>query len=136
MRLFTDECGYTHPIKVIVWVLFMLFPISFGGCYGCSHIKSGEGYKDGIIYHLSTEGVFVKTEQGSMICEGMQFADGKGGGASGNRFSFTIKDPALLAKIKAIPHGKRVRLYYTQQTSAWFPKGESSCFVTDVEELK
>lgn len=113
----------------------LLMPFMFCGCYGCSKIELGEGYRDGTIRKLSHTGWIWKTWECEMLGDGMRLtSDEHGTRVSPETFQYTV-DPAAVEAIQAIPPAKRVRLHYRRHGAAWRPNGETAYFVTKVERL-
>jgi hypothetical protein len=72
-----------------------------------------EGERSGTVYKLSHKGLIFKSYEGEMNLGGMA-ADANGSMVA-NTFQFSVRDPAVVAKInEAATSGKRVTLSYTQ----------------------
>lgn len=111
--------------------------ICFGGCYGLSKVEYSDGYRDGTIQKMSKKGVVWKTYEGEMILGGLDFQnDGSGGGTLNRQsFHFTVSDKKIIDEIEALPTGKKIRLHYRQGMTQWVPNGDTTYFVTSIEDI-
>lgn len=115
-------------------VLFLFLGVCFGGCYGCSRWQTSEGYRDGTIRKVSHSGKFWKTWEVEAVGDGIR-SDGEGGSSfAPERFRFTVEDEALARRLESIPPGKRVRIKYRAYAGEWAPKGDTSYFITGIED--
>lgn len=115
-------------------VLFaLLLPACFGGCYGCSKVQVADGFRDSTVRKVSESGVIWKTWEVEGLGDGFRLTDGK---ASPETFTYTVSDPAVLAKLRDLPPNKRVRVHYRKFLAAWQPNGETRYFVTGVENIE
>ena len=121
----------------LIGALAMLFPLCFGGCYGCSKVQVSDGYRDSTVRKVSHTGVFWKTWEVEALGDGMRAATDKNGAVtmSPETFQYTVSDPAVLDKLRDLPPTKRVRVHYRKMLAAWEPNGESRYFITNVEDL-
>jgi len=84
-----------------------------------------DGERAGYVQKLSRKGWLCKTCEGEMAMVTMP-------GTVAEKFAFTVREPAVVAKLNANV-GRRVALHYEQHK--WIPSscfGDSEYFVTDV----
>lgn len=126
--------------RVWVWLVFALIGLAllclpFAGCYGLSTVVKGEGYRDSTVRKLSRTGYIWKSWEVETLGDGMR-AKADPGGATAiepETFKYTVRDPAAVEQLQALPPGQRVRLYYKSHAATWLPRGESSYEITRVE---
>lgn len=119
----------------VVAVVVGLICLCFGGCFVGSYVPMGEGQRDGVVVRVSHRGILFKTYEGKLVLGGVSVDHGDGGGAMGGQpFEFTVRDPEVVKKLQNLPAGKRVRVTYEETATRWGPKGDTSYFVTAVEE--
>ncbi len=104
------------------------------GCCAGSKIHVADGWRDSTIRKVSETGMIWKTWEVESLGDGMRATD-KGASVSPETFRYTVTDPTILARVQSLPSGKRVRIHYRKQFSQWAPSGESSYFITGIEEL-
>ncbi len=114
----------------------ILLPACFGGCYAGSRVQVADGYRDSTVRKLSETGIVFKTWECETLGDGMRGSASKEGGATlaPETFQYTVRDPAVLAKLRDLPPGKRVRISYRKMLFAWQPNGESRYIVTGVDD--
>ena len=89
------------------------------------HWSYSEGERAGYVQKLSRKGWLCKTWEGEMAMVTMP-------GTVAEKFPFTVREPAVAAKVNASV-GKRMALRYEQHK--WIPSscfGDTEFFVTDV----
>lgn len=123
-------------IGILVFLAFGFFLVlCFGGCYGCSKIKSGDGYRESTIRAVRESGIIWKTQEVETLGDGFIVKPGDDGRVTPETFKYTVRDPAVLEQLKALPPGKRVRVYYERYAGVWAPNGESNYIITKVEAI-
>ena len=110
-----------------------LIACCFGGCYGCSHVKTGDGYRDSTIRRGVETGLIFKTYEVESLGDGFRLNDGK---ASPETFNYTVKDPAIREQISNLPPETKARIHYQKMIIAWKPNGESRYIITKIEPVK
>lgn len=121
-----------------VWtaVAFVALSVGFGGCYGCSHVKVADGYRDSTVRKMSETGLFFPTWEVEGLGDGIgRMQPDKTFGPEVFKYTVPATNVEVIEKLKAIPPDRRVRIHYRKMMTAWSPKGESKYFITRVEEL-
>src|SRR4051812_17831317 len=95
---------------IIVVVALAVFAGCFGGCYAMSRVKVSDGTRDGTIRKISHTGLIFKTWEIEMIGDGILVS--KKGGVGPERFVFTAENTAIIAKLRKLPPGQKVRVHY------------------------
>jgi hypothetical protein len=121
----------------VIGLLLLALPFTLAGCWGCSKLEFGDGYRDGTIRKLSRTGLFFKTWECEVLGDGVRFLSSRNGvGGGPETFQFTVDDPAVVAAVRDLPPGVRVRVHYRKLGAAWRPSGETRYRITAVERLK
>lgn len=119
-----------------VILLALMFPVCYGGCYGCSRIQTSDGYRDSTVRKLSETGVLWKTWEVETLGDGVRTTTGDNGTTlSPETFRYSVSDPAVLAKLRDLPPGKRIRIHYRKMWATWQPSGETPYFITKIDDL-
>src|SRR3989440_9666736 len=106
-------------------VLVVLIAALAGYTWITLHWSYSDGERAGYVQKLSRKGWLCKTWEGEMAMGTMP-------GTVAEKFAFTVREPAVVAKLNANV-GKRVALHYEQHK--WIPSscfGDTEYFVTDV----
>src|SRR5256885_939970 len=106
-------------------VLVVLIAALAGYTWITLHWSYSDGERAGYVQKLSRKGWLCKTWEGEMAMVTMP-------GTVAEKFAFTVREPAVVAKLNANV-GKRVALHYEQHK--WIPSscfGDSEYFVTGV----
>lgn len=123
-------------VAIVSALTFVVAPL---GCYGCSHVKVSDGYRDSTIRKLSETGVFWKTHEAETIGDGYRMTESGKDNGPGNiiveTFGYTVRDPQAIEAVKMTPPGKRVRIHYTKYLVEWYPRGESRYELVKIEPL-
>ena len=118
--------GNTKRMGLIVLVVVIVLPVLYTWAALSWSYSSGE--RAGWLQKLSHKGVICKTDEGELSLIAVP-------GAAPEKFMFTVRDAEVTKKIEALM-GHRVSLHYEQKvglpTSCF---GDTSYFVTDVEEV-
>ena len=129
MRLpsgFKLQQGIAKRIGIIVLALVIILPLLYTWAMLSWSYSTGE--RAGWLQKLSHKGVICKTDEGELSLIAVP-------GAAPEKFLFTVRDAEVSKKIEALM-GHRVSLHYEQKiglpTSCF---GDTSYFVTDVEEV-
>lgn len=118
--------------KFLKWTfLILVLPIALLSLYTWGSLTwvYSDGERVGYVQKLSHKGWLCKTWEGELVLVTVP-------GTQAEKFYFTVRNPAVIPKINALS-GERVRLQYEEHKgvpSSCF--GETSHFVTDVEEIK
>ncbi|PPD12230.1 MULTISPECIES: hypothetical protein [Methylophilus] len=118
--------------KFLKWTfLILVLPVALLSLYTWGSLTwiYSDGERVGYVQKLSHKGWLCKTWEGELVLVTVP-------GTQAEKFYFTVRDPAVIPKINALS-GERVRLQYEEHKgvpSSCF--GETSHFVTDVEEIK
>jgi hypothetical protein len=118
--------------KFLKWTfLILVLPIALLSLYTWGSLSwvYSDGERVGYVQKLSHKGWLCKTWEGELVLVTVP-------GTQAEKFYFTVRNPAVIPKINALS-GERVRLQYEEHKgvpSSCF--GETSHFVTDVEEIK
>lgn len=97
------------------------------GCYYGAKYEVSEGQIDGTLRKVSNTGVFWKTWE-VKINAGTEVAP--------TWHDYTVSDPEVVKKVRALPIGQRVRFSYRKYLCIWIPNGETGYRIVDVEVLK
>src|SRR5205823_11435765 len=106
-------------------VLVVLIAALAGYTWITLHWSYSDGERAGYVQKLSRKGWLCRTWEGEMAMVTMP-------GTVAEKFAFTVREPAVAAKLNASV-GKRMALHYEQHK--WIPTscfGDSEYFVTDV----
>ncbi len=118
--------GNAKRIGLIVLALVIVLPPLYTWAMLSWSYSSGE--RAGWLQKLSNKGVICKTNEGELSLIAVP-------GAAPEKFLFTVRDPEVAKKIQELM-GRRVSLHYEQKvglpTSCF---GDTSYFVTGVEEV-
>src|SRR5437660_7095534 len=115
-------------LKVLLGLLGLLVLVAgglAGYAWGTLHWSYSDGERAGYVQKLSRKGWLCKTWEGEMAMVTMP-------GTVAEKFAFTVREPAVAAKLNANV-GKRMALHYEQHK--WIPTscfGDSEYFVTAV----
>ncbi len=118
--------GNAKRIGLIVLAVIIILPVLYTWAMLSWSYSTGE--RAGWLQKLSNKGVICKTDEGELSLIAVP-------GAAPEKFFFTVRDPAVVKQIQALM-GRRVSLHYEQKVglpSSCF--GETSYFVTGVEEV-
>jgi hypothetical protein len=102
-------------LKTFVGLLAVAVLVLAGFTWVTLHFSYSDGERAGYVQKLSRKGWLCKTWEGEMAMVTMP-------GTVSEKFAFTVRDPAIAARINASV-GKRMALHYEQHK--WIP---SSCF--------
>jgi len=111
--------------KLLVGVVVLIILGLAGFTWVTLHWSYSEGERAGYVQKLSRKGWLCKTWEGEMAMVTMP-------GTVAEKFPFTVREPAVAAKVNASV-GKRMALHYEQHK--WIPSscfGDTEFFVTDV----
>ena len=111
--------------KVLVGLVVLIILGLAGFTWVTLHWSYSEGERAGYVQKLSLKGWLCKTWEGEMAMVTMP-------GTVAEKFAFTVREPAVAAKLNASV-GKRVALHYEQHK--WIPSscfGDTEYFVTEV----
>lgn len=116
-------------IKIIFWLI--VFPVAFLAFYTWASLNwvYSSGERIGYVQKLSNKGWICKTWEGELVLVTVP-------GTQAEKFYFTVRDPAVIAKVNQIA-GERVRLLYKEHKgvpSSCF--GETSHYVYDAQEIE
>ncbi|PTU31532.1 hypothetical protein [Stenotrophobium rhamnosiphilum] len=118
--------GYAKRIGLIVLALVIILPVLYIWAMLSWSYSTGE--RAGWLQKLSHKGVICKTDEGELSLIAVP-------GAAPEKFLFTVRDPEVAKKIQELM-GHRVSLHYEQKvglpTSCF---GDTSYFVTGIEEV-
>lgn len=118
--------GNAKRIGLVVLALVIVLPLLYTWAMLSWSYSTGE--RAGWLQKLSNKGVVCKTNEGELSLIAVP-------GAAPEKFFFTVRDPEVAKKVQAMM-GRRVSLHYEQKiglpTSCF---GETSYFVTGVEEV-
>jgi hypothetical protein len=121
-----SQQGSAKRIGLIVLALVIILPVLYTWAMLSWSYSTGE--RAGWLQKLSNKGVICKTDEGELSLIAVP-------GAAPEKFFFTVRDPAVVKQIQDLM-GRRVSLHYEQKVglpSSCF--GETSYFVTAVEEV-
>jgi hypothetical protein len=111
--------------KLLVGLVVLIILGLAGFTWVTLHWSYSEGERAGYVQKLSLKGWLCKTWEGEMAMVTMP-------GTVAEKFAFTVREPAVAAKLNASV-GKRVALHYEQHK--WIPSscfGDTEYFVTEV----
>ncbi|HVO44906.1 MAG TPA: hypothetical protein VMT29_01105 [Steroidobacteraceae bacterium] len=111
-------------VRVLIVIVVLLIAVLAGFTWVTLHWAYSEGERAGYVQKLSLKGWMCKTWEGEMAMVTMP-------GTVSEKFTFTVRDPAVVTKLNA-NMGKRMDLHYEQHRflpSSCF--GETEYFVTD-----
>jgi hypothetical protein len=111
--------------KLIVALVVLIILGLAGFTWVTLHWSYSEGERAGYVQKLSRRGWLCKTWEGEMAMVTMP-------GTVAEKFAFTVREPAIAAKLDASV-GKRMALHYEQHK--WIPSscfGDTEYFVTEV----
>jgi len=111
--------------KLLVGLVVLIILGLAGFTWVTLHWSYSEGERAGYVQKLSRKGWLCKTWEGEMAMVTMP-------GTVAEKFAFTVREPAIAAKLNASV-GKRVALHYEQHK--WIPSscfGETEYFVIEV----
>lgn len=114
-------------------LLCVLLVVSTCLLSGCWVTKSGQ--KSGIIVKVAKEGRYWGTYEGELIRGGLEDASG----ATGREFHFTLgqfKSELVDKAEMAMQHNSHVVIYYKCEEFVLPWRGETKCFVQDINILK
>src|SRR5438874_1365852 len=112
-------------LKVLLGLLVLVAGGLAGFAWLTLHWAYSDGERAGYVQKLSRKGWLCKTWEGEMAMVTMP-------GTVAEKFAFTVREPAVAAKLNASV-GKRMALHYEQHK--WIPSscfGDSEYFVTAV----
>lgn len=120
---------FSRILKILLFIV--IIPILLFALYvwGALNWVYSSGERAGYVQKFSEKGYICKTFEGELVLVSMP-------GTQAEKFMFTVKNKALVAKIND-SLGKRVRLSYEEHKgipSTCF--GETSYFVQDVQLLE
>lgn len=99
--------------------------LALPSCFGASKLEVSDGTRDVTIRKLSHSGFLFRTHE--LTATGIEDQ------MVAEQLHFTVRDPAVLEKVKALPPGTRVRIHYRKYLTAWQPNGESRYELTGVD---
>jgi hypothetical protein len=105
----------SRMLKTFVGLLAVAVLVIAGFTWVTLHVSYSDGERAGYVQKLSRKGWLCKTWEGEMAMVTMP-------GTVSEKFAFTVRDPAIAARINASV-GKRMALHYEQHK--WIP---NSCF--------
>jgi hypothetical protein len=118
--------GNAKRIGLVVLAVVIILPLLYTWAMLSWSYSTGE--RAGWLQKLSNKGVICKTNEGELSLIAVP-------GAAPEKFLFTVRDQTVVKKIQELM-GRRVSLHYEQKvglpTSCF---GETSYFVTGVEEV-
>ena len=117
-------------LVVAVVLLIGLFCFAYWGSYS-------EGIRSGMVVKISKKGWIFKTYEGQLNLQ--TFGANKSPNIVSESFEFSVdNDRAEVIKLleEASLSGERVSLKYTERMMAFFWRGDTKYFVTEVERLK
>lgn len=120
-------------------LLLLLLPmVLFMGCSA----NYSDGSRAGVIRKFSKKGVFMKSWEGELLLGGVVNSGGKDSQLVNETWEFSVDPKAshgedinkVVADIQAaMKSGKRVELYYNQNTLPWVIRFDSSYCIYKVE---
>jgi len=123
------------PLWLVIVGAAVCLPLLFGGCYAVSNVKTSDGYRDSTVRKLSETGVIWKTHEVETLGDGVRLKTDGSSQVSPETFTYTVRDPAVLEQLRALPPGRRVRVHYEKYLIPWPSRGETSYFITRIEHL-
>lgn len=120
----------TRTNKPLLCVLLVASTCLLTGCW-----VNKSGQKSGIIVKVAKEGRYWGTYEGELIRGGLEDASG----ATGREFHFTLgqfKSDLVKKAELAMQHNSHVVIYYQCEEFVAPWRGETKCFVHDINILK